>query len=843
MAHLWHTGDMKPVLHTCSNGLTLIIAQESAHPVASIQVWVETGSAGEGEYAGSGISHLLEHMVFKGAGAYDAAGLNEEVSRLGGQWNAYTSTSRTVYHIDGPAAHWREFLHLLVQLTLHPTFPREEFERERDVIRREMAMYADDPQDAAYRALIETLYKVHPRRLPVIGLRQRFDALSYADMVAYHERCYVPGNMFVSIAGDVKAEQVIAALEEEIADVPARALPITPMVHEPRQWGTRTNRREFAQPTSTLMLAWRIPHAAHPDAAALTLLCSILGEGRAAWLYTRFHDELGMAHDVSAMPLPARAGEGEGALVFELDVDTEKRDELRDAILAYVRELPQATFTAGRQRVCRQLKAKHLHQLSTAQGMATTLGISWHLARNPDSMHEWAQALQGVSDADLARVAATYLTPERLVEVSVEPLGTLVAEEQASQTCQLPPAEEYTLPNGMRLVTRRDTRVPQVYATVAIGAGCPSASAETAGINTLLAECLLKGTTKRTALQVADELENLGGSIYAEAGNNTLTLHAGVLSEYTPAMLDLLADVLQHPLLSQEAIDTEKEAIIADIEEQMEDPAALAFRKLRSLCFGEISYGNHPDGTIDSIRRITRLQLAAHHARLVCGANMVLAVVGDINPAAIRSRVEDLFAPIPRGTPLCGTPTPPQRAADAQFVCNKEQAVLALAVPGCCVADPELPLQLVFDEWCHDMAGPIFADIREKRGLAYYATSSALLGTDTGCMYFYLGTAPEHLGEARVALEQILTKIAENGMPEAALERARATLLSSRLLARQSYRKLCSGMAVDTLLGLGPNYADQLPEQLARITPGVMQQFLARLLSPTQPRTWCSVHP
>ncbi len=834
---------MTPVLHTCPNGMTLLLVKEPAHPVVSVQIWVGTGSVCEGAHLGSGISHLLEHMVFKGAGEFSGTQLNEEVSRLGGQWNAYTSTDRTVYHIDGPSAHWQSFLHILLQLVLHPTFPADEFEREREVIRREMAMYRDDPQDESYRALICTLFKSHPRRLPVIGEQHIFDALSYDNMVAYHRQHYTPGNMFLCMAGDFEPQAVIEAVTAATADIPAAPVPPHPHFCEPRQWGRRTHRREFAQPTSTLSLAWRVPHASHPDAVALTLLSSILGEGRSAWLYTHFHDEQSIAHDISTALLPARQGEGEGAFVIEADVDRELRDTLRDTLLEYIHALPQAEYTEGRQRVCRQLKAKHLRQLSSVQGIAAAMGASWHLTRNPNSMYEWAQALNSVTDKDLARVAATYFTPDRLVEVSIDPLGSNQAENDDTDTDALRAPVLHTLPNGLQLVTRVDSRIPQVYATLALKAGCPAVTAETAGINSLLAECLLKGTRRKSAAQVADTLENLGGSLSTEAGNNTLTIQARALSEDTDTMLELLAEVLLQPTLPQDALNTEKEAIIADIQEQMEDPASLAFRHLRSLCFGDISYGTHPDGTVQSIRSISREQLQAHLARIACGRNAVLCIVGDINPEAIRRKVEQLFADLPAGQALNTRPTPPQQSADQAVTCNKEQAVLALAVPGCTVDSPDLALQLLFDEWCHDMAGPIFAEIRDKRGLAYYASSASLLGIDAGCMYFYLGTAPERVDEARTALEQTLNRLAQDGMPAEALERARATVLSARLLARQSCRKLCSGMAVDTLLGLGPDYADHLPEQLAAVTPEAMHQFIARLLAPSQAHTWCCVRP
>ena len=259
------------IVHTCGNGLRVLVWPRRGAPVVSAQVWVETGSMLEGAaYAGSGISHLLEHMVFKGTAEYSASQLGEAVSALGGLWNAYTSTDRTVFHIEGPAAHTESFLHILAQLTLHPSFPAEEWEREREVIRREMDMYRDDPNDASYRALIETLYKKHPRRLPVIGERAAFDALTPEDMKRYHAERYLPAHMFICVVGDVEPAAVIAAAEREFgAPSKQRAGELPQLPEEPRQWGPRVHRCEFAQPTSTLMLAWRIPEASHPDMAAL----------------------------------------------------------------------------------------------------------------------------------------------------------------------------------------------------------------------------------------------------------------------------------------------------------------------------------------------------------------------------------------------------------------------------------------------------------------------------------------------------------------------------------------------------------------------------------------------
>lgn len=830
---------MQHEVHVCSNGLTAMVAPQRNLPLVSLQIWVESGSIHEEEHAGAGISHLIEHMVFKGTTEFSGQQLNERVPELGGSWNAYTSTDRTVYHIDGPAEHWREFLHLLTQLVFHPTFPEDEFERERDVIRREMDMYNDDPQDASYRALITTLFKSHPRRLPVIGEPESFNRLTHSDMVNSHRQRYVPGNIFICAAGDVPTKDFFNAVEEEAGQVPAAPLPPRPHTAEARQWGPRLHRREFAQPTSTLMLAWRVPHSNHPDAAAISILGSILGEGRSAWLYKKFHDEEGLAHDVSVMMVPNR--EGEGAMVLEADVERDDRDTLRDALLDYLRTLPEADFEEARLRTRRQMKVARLRTLSTVQGLAGTIGMSWHLNRNLNCMEEWDAALEQVTSADLARVAAAYLSTERLTEVSVDPIGTNPSpeEETAVEPGGAPVVRE--LANGLRIVTRIDRRVPMAHATLAVLAGSPTETEQTAGINSLLSECLLKGTATRSAAQWAAEVENLGASVSGNAGNNTLSLRGRCLREDIAPLLELMADAALHPALPEEAIETEKKAMIADILDAEEDPASLAFRRLRRLCFGAVSYGNHRDGSIESVTALNRETLVQHHARMMCAGNAVLAVAGDIDPETVVTLAQQLFGTMPTGSKAVGIPTPAQIPGDETLTSGKEQAVLAVALPALSATDDDVPVQTLFEEWCRDMSGPIFSEIRERRGLAYYSAAASLLGLDTGCLYFYLGTAPEQVDEARQALSDTLLRLAEDGMPEDALERTRAAALTGRLLSLQSCGKQCSAMAVNTLLGLGADYNDRLPDMLKAITPQAMNSYIARVLAPTATRTWITV--
>ena len=179
------------------------------------------------------------------------------------------------------------------------------------------------------------------------------------------------------------------------------------------------------------------------------------------------------------------------------------------------------------------------------------------------------------------------------------------------------------------------------------------------------------------------------------------------MKEDTGALLELLADVALHPTLPAKAVETEKESMLADIAENKEEPLACGIRRIRRLMFGPVSYGNHPDGTEESVRSLTPAALAAHHARLFCGGNAVLAVVGDIDPEAVRQQVCELFASMPTGTLSGRVNTPPQQAAMESLSLDKEQSVILMALPDMKFGSEDEPLQDIFRAWCNDMAGPL----------------------------------------------------------------------------------------------------------------------------------------
>jgi zinc protease len=192
------------------NGLTLVIKPDHSAALASVQVWVKTGSIHEGANLGAGLSHYLEHMLFKGTTRRAGREISATVQAHGGYINAYTTFDRTVYYIDLPSEHAEVAIDVLADAVLHSTLPADECAKERDVILREIAMTQDDPDNRLWDTLFSTAFREHPFRQPIIGHREIFSAVSREDLLAYYQSRYVPNNLVVVVVGDIEPEEIRA---------------------------------------------------------------------------------------------------------------------------------------------------------------------------------------------------------------------------------------------------------------------------------------------------------------------------------------------------------------------------------------------------------------------------------------------------------------------------------------------------------------------------------------------------------------------------------------------------------------------------------------------------------
>ncbi|MFM7605823.1 MAG: M16 family metallopeptidase, partial [Prosthecobacter sp.] len=285
---------------TLSNGLEILVREDHAHPLVSVQVWIKAGSLHEEKQTGTGIAHCVEHMLFKGTQKRDASKISQGIQALGGYVNAYTTFNRTVYWIDGLAEHTDGYLEILADMVRHSKLDGGELAREMDVIRREMAMGHDDPGDVTQHLLMDTVFRQHPLRHPIIGHREVFDQITRVDVTNFVQRHYVPNNTFVVIAGDVTTSEILKVVKTHFGNWKRRAFAPVLLPLEPRQQGTRYASKNFATDLTRLAFGWQIPGESHPDKAALDVLAFLLGSGRSSRLYQELREKKALAHWVWA---------------------------------------------------------------------------------------------------------------------------------------------------------------------------------------------------------------------------------------------------------------------------------------------------------------------------------------------------------------------------------------------------------------------------------------------------------------------------------------------------------------------------------------------------------------
>ena len=461
-------------------------------------------------------------MLFKGTKARGANAIAQAVQDVGGYINAYTSFDRTVYWIDVPKAGVREAIDVLSDAMMNSTLPPAEYAKEQEVIRREFAMGFDDPDRVAGQLLFSTAYQRHPYRLPVIGLLDVFNQLTQEQVMAYYKSRYVPNNITFVIVGDVDAEAVQQQLADYFKDYPAKSLPPLYIPEEPTQLGPREVHQEFATELTRLSLAWHIPAITHPDVPALDLLSTILGDGRSSRLYRRVREEAGLAFGVSAYSYtPGDPG------IFGVDATTEPENRVatEELVLKIIEEIQDGGVTSDELAKAKKISlSHHLASLTTMRGQASDLGSNWFLTRSLNFTRDYLEAAQRLTGEDIRRVARTYLTRDKLTTISLNPKGALTSKRETSKAAAADQIQKIELSNGLRILVREDARLPLVAITAVFRGGLLAETRETNGITYLMAKTLLKGTTTRSAEQIADTIEAVGGNISSDAGNNSFSI-------------------------------------------------------------------------------------------------------------------------------------------------------------------------------------------------------------------------------------------------------------------------------------------------------------------------------
>ena len=858
LSPLWTAGLRREVL---PNGLTLLVQRDDSAPAVAVVTHVRAGFFDEPD-EWLGISHVLEHMFFKGTPTRGVGAVARETKAAGGYLNAHTSYDHTAYYVVLPASGLAAALDIQSDALRRSLIDREELARELKVIIQEAKRKLDSPGAVAHETLHEVMFDRHRIRRWRIGHESQLATFRREDVHGYYASRYVPGRTIVAIVGDIDEEDALALARERYGEWTGTEGRIDPSPEEPsrREVRARTLRGDVAQ--AELSLGWRGVPPLHPDAAALDLAAGVLTAGRASWLYRSLR-ETGIVTSVGAHH---HAPAGIGVFGIGVELEPERLPHAVRGIAEAVTRLALAgPDEAELDRARRLLLARWARRMESMEGRASALASAEALD-GADLLDREYAALETLNAAQVREAAARVLEPDAVAGVAYLPqergedltvrmlaeafavtaLTSLAPVTAADRPARVPGARvplpapvgavhHLALP-GADLLLRRKCGVPMVT----LGIYAPRLAFDppgSAGVGALTVRAMLHGADGLEAAALASSFERLGGTLSPGLAADWTGLGTVVLAQYLAEAAALLERVFRSPALTARAVETERAILISEAEQLADDmfryPLQLAF----GAAFGDRGYGVPVAGLPETLREIPAGAPQEWHERALLGVRPAIIAVGDIDPQRAADELAAVFdrlpsrAPSGPGEPLAWAA---MSGASRERSRDKAQTALAMAFPGPDRRDPSRHAADVWAAVASGLGGRLFEALRDRRSLAYTVFANAWQRGRGGALLSYIATAPEREEEARSGMLAELARFTTEPVSRQELEQAVAYLAGQAEVRRQSGGAVAGELLEAWFSGDG---LDELVDPAAayrRVTAEAVRDVAARHLDPAR---------
>ncbi len=815
---------------TLDNGMICLINEDRSAPMVSIQIWVGTGSIHENEYLGAGLSHAIEHMIFKGTPSRKPGDITKTIDDAGGFINAYTSFDRTVFLVDMPSDRWITGLEVLADAAMNASFPEGEWEQEREVIIREMAMGRDSAERELSRLLWQTAYAVHPHRVPVIGYEDVFRTITREDLVAFFKRNYTPDNMIVSVAGDISSAAAEKALRDAFSKFSRRARAPTLLPREPAQIAPRLDRASGPYDISRVAMAWHTVALDHPDAAALDVLAAVAGQGRSSRLEQRIKEDEQLSFTIDAYSFTPK---DPGLFIISATLAPDKESDLIGALEAEIEEWKTSLFSEQEiEKARRQMLTGTLSELQTMGGQAGSYASGEFYARDPGFSLTYLNRLEAVTPKAIQKAVIRYLRAENSTVVVLAPESApapAVAIQPAILTAEV---RKVVLENGVTLLIKEDHRLPFVSFCAALTGGLVLENERNNGITRLMAETMTRGTNRRSSRDLAEAIESRGGSLAAFSGQDSFGLAARCLAPDADLFMEILADCILNPAFLAPELAIQKAEQKAAIARQRESPVFIGIEGLKENLFPGHPYRFSPEGTVDTVETISAEDLREFHGKTVVSGNLVISIFGDIAAGDAEKLAERHLKNIATGMrPALECPViAPKLPAESELRAPREQTIVLAGFPGIRIRDSRSDALAVLQNAMSGLSSGLMFAIREERGLAYFAGAINRTGLEPGFFAIYAGTREDATGEVCDLISGEIARLAGEGVSAEEFERAIQQIISAHKQRFQNNSEMARECALNELFGLGYGHSYAIERRMKALTPEAVVRAAASVL-------------
>lgn len=812
------------------NGMRVIVKEDHSVPVVSMMVWVGVGSRNETD-SNRGISHFIEHLLFKGTKTRAVGDISREIDSLGGRMNAATSYDYTQFYIEIGSRYMNQALDIFSDVIQNSAFDPAEVERERMVVQEEIRMDQDQPGKRLWHASAKALFTGHPYSYPVTGTLKQVGSIKREQILNYYHRYYVPNNMVLVIVGDVHAEDAFKKVKLTFKDFKKRDVPSESVKVIAPLKGIREIPQKMDLNQSYLMMGFLAPTTKSTDSYALDVLSQILGDGRSSRLYRTLREkQLVQDIDFGYMSL-----KDAGLLYANASLEPVKLNEVKIALLNQIDKIKKQGVTQEElNRAKTQAVSDWAFSHETCEQQSEEIGY-YSIIGQPDYPKNYMKNIRLVNAQDVQRVARKYLTPNSYSLAVISPQKSTAPSVTKPIQRKTITADFLKLDNGMRVVTKESHNSDVVSLQLYVNKGSRDETESDNGIYNLMQSLILKGTKTQSADQIARLLESSGIQYSTDSGQDYSEIRMTCTSSGVETALKTLMDLAQNASFPGEEITKEKGHALNAIQQQDDDPDSYLFKIFEESFYQKYPYQLNSLGTSESIRAITNSDLLSCYQKAYRPQNMVLIVTGNIDKSSVQKQIQDLFGGISTSnTETAVYPVEPIREKPLVVEKNKDvaQTVMALGFTAPSIGDEDYPaLKILATALGGNMGSILFDRIREKQGLVY--TVSCMFPGKCGPSYLlvYAGTKPESAVKTKDEIISILNEIGEKGLTESQFESAKRYYLGNFDLNHQTAEDRGSFLGIYETSGVGYQYDQELPKLIEKTTLQQVNQAARKYLT------------
>lgn len=844
------------------NQLQVLLVESRKSPVVSVQMWVRTGSADE-KKGEEGISHFIEHLLFKGTRKFKTGEIAAIVEGSGGELNAYTSYDQTVFYVTIASQKCDVALEVISEMMGFPSFDSQEIDNERGVVIEEIKRGEDSLSSVAWKELFKTVFKKHTYKTPIIGFDKNIEKFSTQKIKNYYQTRYVPSNMFLVVTGDFESPEMKKKVEKYFGEFKAYKLDNRKRPKEPIQKKPRTHIVQTKFKKTQAYLAWRTPSIYSSDVPALDVLSMIIGTGDSSRLTKRLRLDNLLVQSVGSMAYTPR---DEGVFAFVMSGQPAMIPRaMKDALQVAIEIMKEPPTPEELSKALSILSSEDIYAMETVDGLSRKIGSDQFYMKDPEYFKKYLKQIYSLKPEDISRVARKYLKPETLSAVFLseetspsfkkeidQMIKSFKKEFDKTKRSQLQKIKFTAKPikikanqtdetktivekrkSGLTLVKRKQTETPTFSLRLAALGGLRSEAIEDSGAVELMTRLWTTGSQHLTESQINKIVESNSAGLSAFGGRNTIGLTLDGLSPSQKDLYPVYFDVLKNPSWDQKIFEREKLVQLNQIRHKHDNPAQVCFQQFHQLMFEGHPYSRDILGTEETLSALHVDRVSHYHRELLKLQNIVMVVVGDYDEDLLEKHIREMESDLAKGASFSKglqlSEIKNSKLVHANL--QKEQTHIVLGYRGLTIHSEERYVLDVIQSVLAGQGGRLFIELRDKNSLAYSVSPVRMEGIESGYFGTYIGCSPDKKEKAIEMMRAELKKMGTELISDEELLRAQNYLIGQQAISLQRKSSISQSILLDVVYGLPADLTFEVIEKYKHITKEDVRNLSQRLFS------------